>query len=263
MLADAEPANYDSEQLLDRLWTAGLLDIPQLIGLLLRRAEEERVAAGVRSARPAGKARFLQPLVSDEDPDVSAAAMALILARGRRRDRFDGPRVTFDDISAEAAVSIVNAIAAALRADLASRIGAAEADERLGNAARALLSGHDEGNRLEARLFDLVHALDRAGRLDDRLIRSALEEAEVSLLAEALARRARIGFESAWEYFTGGGGRLAILLRMAGVSRDLAGEIVASAAQVVGTDAESEIQLFDQLEDEEIDRKRRLVAARS
>ncbi len=183
--------------------------------------------------------------------------MALILARGRRRDRFDGPRVTFDDISAEAAVSIVNAIAAALRADLASRIGASEADERLGNAARALLSGHDEGSRLEARLFDLVHALDRAKRLDDQLIRSALEEAEVSLVAEALARRARIGFDSAWEYFTGGGGRLAILLRMAGLSRDLAGEVVAVAAQVVGSDAESEIHAFDQLEDEEIDRMRR------
>lgn len=256
MLADAEPANYDSEQLLDRLWTAGLLDIPQLIGLLLRRAEEERVVAGIRSSRPAGKSRFLQPLVNDEDPDVSAAAMALILARGRRRDRFDGPRLTFDDVSAGAAVSIVNTIAAALRADLASRTGAAEADERLGNAVNALLSGHDEGNRLEARLFDLVHALARANRLDDRLIRSALEEAEVSLVAEALARRARIGFVSAWDFFTGGGGRLAILLRMAGVSRDLAGEIIASAAQVVGTDPETEIHAFDQLEDEEIDRKR-------
>jgi hypothetical protein len=256
MLADAEPANYDSGQLFDRLWTAGLLDIPQLIGLLLRRAEEERVAAGIRSARPVGKARFLQMLVSDDDPNISAAAMALILARSRRRDRFDGPRLTFDDLPAEAAVLIVNGIAAALRADLARRIGAAEADERLCDATRSLLSGHDEGNRLEARLFDLVHALDRSSRLDDQLIRSALEETEVSLVAEALARRARIGFDPAWEYFTGGGGRLAILLRMAGVSRDLAGEIAARAAEVVGSDAETEIHAFDQLEDEEIGRKR-------
>jgi hypothetical protein len=100
-------------------------------------------------------------------------------------------------------------------------------------------------------LFALVHALERADRLSDPLMRSALDEADVALLVEALARRAAIGFESAWEYFTGGRGRLAGLLRMAGVSRDLAGEIVAGAAEVVGTDPETEIQAFDSMTDEE------------
>ena len=256
MLADAEPANDDGEQLVDRLWTAGLLDIPELISLLLRRAEEERISVGIRASRPGGKSRFVQSLVSDDDSDLSAAAMALILARGRRRDRFDGPRVIFDDLSAEAAVCLVNSVAAALRADLARRLGPADADERLGGAVRALLSSHDEGNRLEARLFDLVHSLDRAGRLDERLIRTALDEGDISLLGEALARRSGIGFDSAWDHLTGGSGRLALLLRIANVSRDLAGEIVASAAGVVGSDAETEIQAFDQLPDEEVERSR-------
>ena len=257
MLADAEPANDDGDRLLDRLWNARLLDIPELIALLLRRAEEERIAAGLRAAWPADKARFLQSLVSDEDSAISASAMALILARGRRRDRFDGPRLTFDDLSAESAVALVNAIAAALRGDLAKRIGADEADERLAKAARELLSGHDEGKRFEAKLFDLVHALDRAGRVDEQLIRSALHEGEVALLVEALARRAGIGFEPAWDHFTGGGGRLALLLRIAGASRDLAGEIVASAAEVVASDAETEIQDFDRLSDDEVERARK------
>ena len=255
-LADAEPANDDGEQLLDRLWAAGLLDIFELIALLLRRAEEERIAAGIRASRPAAKTRFLQSLVSDEDSDIAAAAMALILARGRRRDRFEGPRLVFDDLSAEAAVALVNAVAAALRADLGRRLGSAEADDRLSNAARSLLSSHDEGNRLEARLFDLVHALDGAGRLDEQLIRALLDEAEISLLCEALARQSDIGFDSAWDHFTGGGGRLALLLRMAAVPRHLAGEIVASSAEVVGSDAESEIQNFDHLLDEEVERAR-------
>ena len=256
-LADAEPANDDDEQLLDRLWAAGLLDIPDLMDLLLRRAEEERIAAGIRSTRPNGRARYLQSLVSDEDADISAAAMALILARGRRRDRFDGPRVVFDDLSAEAAVALVNSVAAGLRADLARRLGSAEADERLAGAARALLSSHDEGNRLEARLFDLVHALDSARRLDERLIRAVLDEGEIALLCEALARRSGIAFDSAWDHFTGGGGRLALLLRMAAVPRELAGETVASSAEVVGSDAESEIQAFDQLTDEDVERARK------
>ena len=257
ILADAEPANDDGERLLDRLWVSGLLDIPELIALLLRRAEEERVSAGIRAASPAGKPRFLQSLVSDEDSNVSAAAMALILARGRRRDRFDGPRLTFDDISAEAAVALVNATAAALRGDLARRLGAEEADDRLSNAAHSLLSRHDEANRIEAKLFDLVHALDSAGRLDERLIRSVVEEGDVSLLVETLARRSGIGFDCAWDHFTGGGGGLALLLRMAGVPRDLAGEVIAGAADVVATDAETEIQAFDGLQDEEVERSRK------
>lgn len=256
LLAGAEPANDDGGQILDPLWSAGLLDIPELIALLLRRSEEERIAAAIRSSRPSGRARFLQQLVSDDDPAISAAAMALILARGRRRDRFDGPRLAFDDLSAEAAVALVNAVAAALRADLASRLGAGEADERLTGAVRSLLSGQDEGNRLEARLFELVHALDRARRLDEQLIRSALDEAEISLLCEALARRSGIGFDSAWDHLTGGGRRLALLLRMAAVPRDLAGEIVASSAEVVGSDAESEIQAYDKLAGEEVEAAR-------
>lgn len=256
LLAGAEPANDDGEQILDPMWAAGLLDIPQLIALLLRRAEDERIAAAIRSSRPSGRARFLQQLVSDDDSGISAAAMALILARGRRRDRFDGPRLVFDDLSAEAAVALANAVAAALRTDLASRLGEGEADERLAAAVRSLLGSHDEGNRLEARLFELVHALDRARRLDEQLIRSALDEAEIALLCEALARRSRVDFDSAWDHLTGGGRRLALLLRMAAIPRDVAGEIVASLAEVVGSDPEFEIQAFDELADEKVEQAR-------
>lgn len=256
-LADSEPANDDGGQLLDRLWSSGLLDIEALVALLLRRAEAERMSAAIRVARPGSKGRVLQSLVSDEDPDVSAAAMALILARGKRRDRFEGPRITFDDVPAEAAVALVHGVAAALRGDLARRIGETETDDRLSTAAVELLSRHDESNRLEASLFELVHALDKASRLDESMVRQFLEEGEASLLAEALARRAQIDFASAWEKLTGGGGRLALLLRMAAISRSLAGEIIASAAQAGGSSAEVEIQAFDDLSDEQVDRARR------
>lgn len=257
LLADAEPANDEGERLADRLWAAGLLDIPDLIRLLLHRAEEERLAAAIRAGRPAGKMRFLQSLVSDEDPEISAAAMALILARGRRRDRFDGPRIAFDDLSAEAAVALVSAIAAALRSDLAGRMPPAQADERLSSAAQALLARHDEGNRLDARLFALVHALERAGRLDEAFIRLAVAEAEIALLTEALVRRSGIDFDCGWEHLTGGNGKLAMLLRLAGLSRDLAGEVIASVAEVVGTGAETEILAFDALGDEQVDGARK------
>jgi len=256
LLADAEPANDDGERLFDRLWDSGLLDIPSVVRLLLRRAEEERISAGIHSGRQSGKTRLLQSLVSDEDPDLSAAAMALILARGRRRDRFDGSRLNFDDLPAEAADALVNAIAAALRADLARRFDPAGADERLSAAARALLARHDEGNRLEARIFDLVHAADRAGRLDEARIRSALAEGEAAFLAEALARRSGIGFEAAWDHLTGAFGKLALLLRMSRIPRDMAGEIIGSLAEVIGSDAEAEISAYDDLTDDRVESAR-------
>jgi hypothetical protein len=257
LLADAEPANDDGDRVFDRLWSAGLLDIPDLVALLLRRAEEERLAAGIRATRPAGRSRFLQALVSDEDGDVSAAAMALILARSRRRDRFEGPRLTFDDLSAETAVMLVYSIAAALRGDLSGRLDSAAADDRLSGAARTLLSRHDEGNRLEAKLFALVHALDSAGRVDEGLIRSALDEGEIFFVGELLARLSGIGFDSAWDHLTGGGCRLALLLRMAGLSRALSGEILGSLAEVVGSDPAKEIEEYDRLEEERVDSARK------
>jgi hypothetical protein len=256
-LASSEPANDDGDQLLDTLRSSGMLDIPDLLRLLLRRAEEERVSAALRAGQGPARPRFLQSLVSDQQLEVSATAMALILARGRRRDRFDGPRLVFDDLSAEAAVALVNAIAACFRRDLAKRFGTASADDRLAAAAQVLLSRHDEGNRLEARLFELAHSLDAAGRLDDRLILSALEEGEAALLAEMLGRRAGIGFDDAWEYFTGPDGNLALVLRMSGVSRAVAGEIVASLAEVIGSDAETEISAFDSLADEDVEKSRK------
>lgn len=255
-LPDAQPANDEPGRMFELLWSAGLLDIPDLVALLLRRAEEERFAAAIRSGRQGNTPRFLQSLVSDEDPAVSAAAMALILAKARRRDRFGGPKILFDDLSAEAGVALVNAIAAAMRSQ-AARGDEAAADKSLGSAVDALLARHDEGNRLEACAFKLIHALDRAGRLDDALVRSALTQGEVGLLAEAFGRRGAIPSDCAWEYFTSGSGRLAMLLRICSVSRDLAGEVVALVAGLSGSDPEREIERFDSLSGEEVETARK------
>jgi hypothetical protein len=256
-LAGSEPANDEDDQLFQHLRDAGLLDIPALIALLLRRAEEERIGSALRGTHSKGRQRFVQSLVSDEDSQVSAAAMALILARSRRRDRFEQPRVIFDDLSAEAAAALVAAVAACLRSDLLKRIESAEADERIARALQSVLSRHDEGNRMEARLFELVHALDGAGRLDEDLFRSALDEGEISMLAEILGRRAGIGLDGAWDHMTGARGDLALLLRMSGVDRRVAGDFVARLAEILGSDAEAEISAFDSVTDERAEKARK------
>ena len=80
-------ANGDDAALVNRLARAGLLDDAGLISLLLRRADEERIGSAARSRTGRGDARAIQGLVSHPNAEISAAAMGVILARGRRRDR--------------------------------------------------------------------------------------------------------------------------------------------------------------------------------
>jgi len=104
----------DSQQLLRELSNAGLLDHSELIALLLRRADEERIANAIRS-RSNPRSGFLQALIADENEAVSVSAMALILARGRRRNRLGQPRIEFEDLPAGLANMLANAVAAAFR----------------------------------------------------------------------------------------------------------------------------------------------------
>src|SRR3954447_7567478 len=93
-------ANDESNlDVVEALTTSRLLDEPALMPLLLRRADEERITAGAKARSGRHDARILQGLVSHENGAVSAAAMALILARGRRRDRFGQCLVAFDDLT--------------------------------------------------------------------------------------------------------------------------------------------------------------------
>ena len=91
-------ANDDDSAIVETLTRARLLDDAELMALLFRRADEERIGAAMRARSGRREARVIQGLVSHEDGAVSAAAMALILARGRRRDRFGQSLAGFDDL---------------------------------------------------------------------------------------------------------------------------------------------------------------------
>ena len=250
----SEPANDDGAGLFETLKASGLLDIPPLIALLLRRAEQERVGSALRASNNGKGGRFLHSLAGDRDPAISAAAMALILGRSRRRDRFDSPRIDLDDVPAEPAVVLVYAVAAALRGE--GRSGSAHADRSLSDSSASVLGAHDEGRRIEALTFAFVHALDRAGRLDEEMFALALAEGDAAILVEALARRAGVEFETAWDQFLAGGGRLAMLLRMAGVSRAFAAEVAARLEDSLACDAGEVIARFDGFTDEEVEEAR-------
>lgn len=247
---DGGVSDADGHQLLVQLGKGRLLDHQALIGLLLRRADEERIQAAMRVRSP-GHPAFLQALVGDPDGLISAAAMSVVLARGARRDRLGQPRVQFDDVPAREAAILVYTVAAAIRPGAAL-------DGPLADAAEALLARRDPARSVGWLTAQLTGILDESDRLGDVLLKAAAEEGDVSFLAAALGRRAGIAPDEAWELLVDGGdGRLMLLLRMASASRQLAGMVLGLLGDLFGLDdAGSEIARFDSLDDDEVDRQR-------
>ena len=246
-------ANDDDHQnLLRELSSAGLLDHLELIATLLRRADEERIANAVRSRSGPGGA-FLQALIADDNESVSAAAMALILARGRRRDRLGQPRIEFEDLGRPLARSLAQSVAAALRRH-ARGVARGEADTRFAAAAAALIERRDEAKAVDRLASALVEALDQAGSLDERLLEAAAEEGDLAFLAQALANRSEIHVTCAWDHLIDGDeDRLVLLLRMARVSRNFAASLLALLGDLVGiTDVGRAIGRFDSMNDAEV-----------
>jgi hypothetical protein len=240
--------------LIESLSASGLLDQPVLMALLLRRADEERIGTAARARSGRREARVLQGLVSHDYGAVAAAAMALILGRGRRRDRFGQCLIAFDDLPPPTAEALVHAVAAALRRELVANRGASAADLELSEASERVLESHDEERGIDALTAGLVHFLDEAGSLTDELILGAVNEGEVAFVAEVLARRSGIDTESALgELLSGEPAHVMALLRMAGVTRALAAGLLAGIGDLLGiADAGAAIADFDRMSDAQV-----------
>ena len=222
-------AERDRDAILARLWRQGLLDRAALLELLRRRADEQLIAAACRESRGGGAATVEQ-LVGDEDDQIASAAMALAVARGRRRDRFGRLGIEFDDVAAEEAVCLVHLVAGAMRKGVEGEVVAI--DEAFADAATRLLARHDEGRRVEMRAAMLAAALvDVRGR-DDELLARLAAEGDSALLAALCAVRAGIDPDTGWMLLVNDGARDAMLLaRLAGLERTAAAALVAALAE--------------------------------
>lgn len=247
-------ANDDDSPIVDELTRAGLLDDPDLMALLLRRADEERIGTAARARTGRREARAVQGLVSHHSGGVSAAAMALILARGRRRDRFGQCLVGFDDLPRDTAERLVHAIAAALRNDIAAAGGPAAADMELAASAGRLLEKHEPPKSIDALTGAVVAVLDEAGGLTDELLLACAQEGEVAFLAEVLGRRSGIaGTVALDELLLGEPTHLMALLRLAGFSRELSAGLLASLGDLLGIDDPgAAIGIFDRMGADEV-----------
>jgi len=234
------------------LFDAGLLRHPPLIALVVRRAEAfflaQRIAATSEGRRNA--------LIDDDDPAIAAAAMELLLAESRALDRFNEPALLFDDLPAEVVHWLVWQVSAALRHYLSAEQGMAggAADAMITEAAGALLAAHDEERGLSAVAAKLAARLGAAGRIDGALLGPLLEGGEVSAFVAALANGGGISGEEAWDIVAEPvHGRLALLLRAAGVTRDEAGELLLHLREDPDAIA-AEIDAFDLLDEADVRR---------
>lgn len=256
-------ANDESDlALVELLSRSGLLDGSELMTLLLRRADEERIGASGRARSGRRDARAIQGLVSNDDGAVSAAAMALILARGRRRDRFGQCLLLFDDLPTGLAENLVYMISAGLRVGLEAVHGAAAADTALAAAARSIVGAHDPARSVDAATRALVAALD-AGPALDPLLLAAAHEGELAFIAYGAAVRAGVdGATAVDELLSGDVRRVMALLRMAGMPRDLAAGILGAMGDLLGLDdAGRAIGLFDRMSEAEVAEARAWLAS--
>ena len=247
-------ANDESNlDLIATLTSARLLDEAGLMALLLRRADEERITNGAKARSGRNDPRILQGLVSHENGAISAAAMALILARGRRRDRFGQCLVAFDDLSSTSARALVHAIAAALRGDLIGLRGD-KADLELIQACERVLGERDPARGIDALAAELARLLDEGGRLDDELVLAAAHEGEIGFLAESLGRRAALsGAIAGEELLSGSTERVMTLFRVANLARELVAGFLASIGDLLGlADAGHAIGLFDAMSEAQV-----------
>lgn len=203
----------------------------ELVSLLLARVEEQRIATGLRQAGGSdnGPGKLVEALLSDSDPAIASAAMALVIAESRRFFVFDESAVPRSDLPADLQYRLVWWVAAALREYLTTTHAAdpAQVDIAIMDVATASLSSHDEGETLESAAMQLALLLGERGWLDDDVLKSACLEGHMALFVAILAARAGFDFESARGMaLPPYGERLIVLLKAVGVTREAAAAIV-------------------------------------
>lgn len=235
----AEACAATSAEIIADLTRAGLIQDEALVGLLLRRADIQRIASSGRGGRST-----LQRWTADSDGDVAAAAMTLVAARGRGLDRFGRPALDLSDLQAPLAESLVVAVGAALGLRCTE-----PSDAEIVEAVADLLSTRAETPSPDELETSLVQALGSERRRVPGLLVSLAEDGDASLLSALLAAEACISPGDAWRMLLGGAERVALLLRLSEVSRPEAAALLAHAGPGLGMgDPLRAIEAFDALD---------------
>jgi uncharacterized protein (DUF2336 family) len=205
---------------------ANVLRDIDLGNVLVRRVEEHRF---YKANSGLVERDLIVELLREPDEGIAGEAMALLIARSRRFDRFQEPVMAQTELPAEIQHRLVWMIAAALRQYVVQqhKLPAGIADAAIAAAAGTLIAAYDEGDSLEARCTRLVRRLDQAGRLESALLIRMLEEGVLPLFVAGIALRCSLDYHAVWEVLSDPRGRgPALLLRGAQLEREDAAAIL-------------------------------------
>jgi uncharacterized protein (DUF2336 family) len=195
-----------------------------LTTVLVRRVEEHRFW---KAAAPSGHDDYLFELVRDADEHIASEAMALVIARSRRFDRFQEPALGQVELPAELQHKLTWLVAAALRQYIVQHHQAAQVDAAVEDAASALIAGYDEGESLESTALQLARRLHRAGRLDGAALARIIGDGLLPFFLAGIASLCALDMAAAWEVLSDPRGRgPALLLRAAGLEREEAATVL-------------------------------------
>lgn len=232
---------------------AQVLRDAELTTILVRRVEEHRFWKA-RSAERSDD--YLHQLVGDEDEEVAAEAMELVIARSRRFDRFQEPILGQVELPAELQHRLVWIVAAALRHYIVQQHQVAAVDGPVEQAAGELVAAYDEGRGLEAAAMRLARRLHRLHRLDGHALARIVDDGMLPLFIAGLSVLCALDAGAAWEVLADPRGRgPALLLRAAGVERDEAAAILlalnARGPLLSGAEGDAtagQLELFDTID---------------
>lgn len=222
----------------------------ELTTILVRRVEEHRFW---KARTPDQADAYLHELVRDEDAEVAAEAMELVIARARRFDRFQEPILGQVELPAELQHKLVWIVAAALRHYIVQQHQVGAVDGAVEEAAGGIIGGYDEGRSLEAAAMRLARRLHRLGRLDGAALVRIVEDGMLPLFIAAVSALCALDPAAAWEVLADPRGRgPALLLRAAGAERDAAAAILLALnahgpllSGAEGDAAAEQLELFD------------------
>jgi hypothetical protein len=221
----AEPG----ESVAARLQRSGVLRDGALMGELLARVRHEALGASLPMHVPDDPERpsLINRFVQHPDRVLATGAMAVLIAKSRRRGGPDSRHASHTDLPAELHHRLVWWVAAALRERAAEGCEAiAELDRALCDAAQRSLAAYDEGDRLEAAAMRFAAAIDaQSSEVPDLLVES-LGDRRIVLFTALLANALGMPYELARQIVLDpGADRLWLALRALDLPRDAIAQI--------------------------------------
>jgi len=214
-----------------------------LIEVIKMRTDEHRMAIAMRDSVSEAVSDVLvdesgddvlETLIRNEDAEISRRAMQYLVAESKRKDQFQEPLLSRDDLPSELAYKMYWWVSAALRTRILKDYDIAEdvLDEAIQISAKRAAGTQDEVNGAVLKATQLVRRLDAVGQLTIDFLIRALRQQRINVFVAGLALRTGIAYKTAWRIISDRGYESFIVAAKAtGIDRNEATKIVLLLAE--------------------------------